>query len=435
MNLPLAVAVVCLALLGTAEARLGETIKEIEKRYGKPLTRSERGFDDLPKGISEKVSMYSIDGEEGFDDINFIFSKKEGDSARCLAITYYKEYEARDADVLTPADAMEIFKRNFPNFPEGFSIRGGGGHEDCFKRNYSVLWGPPLFQPFAYRGSAEAGTGLTEKGRLFFLAECISREADQLVPEWNSISSWKFIPSKDENGLILMEFARAAGDLIIPEKPPTRFYRNSYPSYPSSYNDKPVTEIADSIFSGFTNLTSVMIPDSIQKIGSSAFANCTNLTNVIGGRGVKEIGGEAFEGCQRLTKIALENVTFIGVGAFAGCTALSEITIPKTVSKIGYSAFDGCTGLTNVIVPGSVSTIESGTFFRCFSLSRVVLGSGVKRIEYAAFQQCPRLTDVVIPESVTYIDPKAFDGCFNLNPETRKRIEKILGKSGEDLGP
>lgn len=40
------------------------------------------------------------------------------------------------------------------------------------------------------------------------------------------------------------------------------------------------TNIADSAYAGYKNLTSVTIPDSVTGIGSGAFKNCTNLTNI-----------------------------------------------------------------------------------------------------------------------------------------------------------
>ena len=49
---------------------------------------------------------------------------------------------------------------------------------------------------------------------------------------------------------------------------------------PSMHLGLPVTEIAESGFSSYGNMTSVTIPNSVTSIGYSAFYECTGLTSV-----------------------------------------------------------------------------------------------------------------------------------------------------------
>ena len=66
---------------------------------------------------------------------------------------------------------------------------------------------------------------------------------------------------------------------------------------------------------------------------------------------VTGIGNNAFSGCSEMTDVVIpESITSIGNNAFSGCTGLSKITIPKNVTSIGSSVFSGCTGLTSLNV-------------------------------------------------------------------------------------
>ena len=62
-----------------------------------------------------------------------------------------------------------------------------------------------------------------------------------------------------------------------------------------------VTEIADSVFSGNTKLTSVYVPNGVKKIGWFAFSGCTSLKSVTLPTSVEDIGYDAFAYCSKLT--------------------------------------------------------------------------------------------------------------------------------------
>ena len=68
-----------------------------------------------------------------------------------------------------------------------------------------------------------------------------------------------------------------------------------------------VTEVADGAFDGCYDLTSVVIPNSVETIGAQAFLGCTELVSVTFGSGVTAIGSKAFNYCN-----ALRTVTCLG---------------------------------------------------------------------------------------------------------------------------
>src|SRR5215471_9850020 len=64
---------------------------------------------------------------------------------------------------------------------------------------------------------------------------------------------------------------------------------------PSTTNGLLVTTIGDGAFSGLTNVTSVIIPDTVVSLGVEVFEGCS-LSSVTIGSGLTKIGGSAFEG-------------------------------------------------------------------------------------------------------------------------------------------
>lgn len=103
-----------------------------------------------------------------------------------------------------------------------------------------------------------------------------------------------------------------------------------------------------------SNLTSVIIPDSVTSIGDHAFSDCGSLTSVIIPDGVTSIGDSTFSGCGSLTSVIIpDSVTSIGDSAFSYCGSLTSVVIPDGVTSIGDSAFHVCMKLENVYYGGT----------------------------------------------------------------------------------
>jgi hypothetical protein len=211
-----------------------------------------------------------------------------------------------------------------------------------------------------------------------------------------------------------------------------------------------VTSFGEFAFRECPGLTSVTIPNSVTSIGLNAFYACsglkkvivkdiaawcgikfdgshsnplyyakhiysdedTEITNLIIPNSVTSIGGYAFYGCSGLTSITIPNsVTSIGESAFYECSGLTSVTIPNSVTSIGYCTFYGCSGLTSVTIPNSVTSIGDRAFSRCYGLTSVTIPNSVKSIGYRAFENCSGLTSVTIGSGVTRIGDAAFNGA------------------------
>ena len=204
------------------------------------------------------------------------------------------------------------------------------------------------------------------------------------IPDSVTIISWSAF---DNTGLFNDESNWADGVLYIEDC----LIRAKASSTSGAYQIKPGTRIiAGSAFESCSELTSVMIPDSVTSIGESAFNSCTGLTRVT----------------------IPDSVTEIGAFAFGVCTGLTSVTIPSSVTNVSEAAFYRCTGLTSVTI-GSEG-ISHIAFSNCTALKSVTMLDGVKYIQMSAFNGCSSLTDVTIPDSVTYIANWAFAECESL---------------------
>lgn len=219
---------------------------------------------------------------------------------------------------------------------------------------------------------------------------------------------------------------------------------------PRYYDGMLVTSIYSSAFANKTNITSVIIPDTLTSIGSNAFMGCTGLTNIELPEGLLTIGDAAFKNCSNLTSISIPNsIENIEPFAFDGCTLLEyyeynntkylgnesnkELVLIKadkdyvkglyTTSQktriIYASAFSGCSNLTNISFTESIVSISPSAFANCTGLTSVVLPNSLKYLSYSgfgsgAFYRCENLVNIVIPASVQYMYTDFAENCYNL---------------------
>ncbi len=185
-----------------------------------------------------------------------------------------------------------------------------------------------------------------------------------------------------------------------------------------------------------TDLTSVIIPDSVTRICDNAFALCTNLTSVTLPESLTSIGDSAFDGCEMLADITIPaGVTELGGWALCGTkwmeaqqkksplvivngilidgsNAKGRVSVPDGVTVIGEAAFMYNDDLKEVILPDSVTSIGDWAF-ECSSLSEIILPNKLTSIGERALRSC-NLQTIVIPDSVTSIGALAFDYNENL---------------------
>ena len=174
-----------------------------------------------------------------------------------------------------------------------------------------------------------------------------------------------------------------------------------------------------------SELSSVIIPNSVTCIGRGAFFQCQKLASLFIPNSVTSIGVDAFSCCKELSCIQVEEgndvydsrnncnaiVQTLDNKLILGC---GETVIPNSVTSIGKRAFFGCFNLTSVNFPSSVTSIGDSAFTLCRGLKGISLPN-VEHIGREAFSLCTDLQTVVLPKKGVSMGQKAFNGCRNLN--------------------
>lgn len=112
---------------------------------------------------------------------------------------------------------------------------------------------------------------------------------------------------------------------------PERYNGSPILVIPSEIDGQTVTAIAAGGFSGLEDVTTLILPDTLETIGDSAFADCRKLRGVY----------------------IPDTVTTIGSSAFAGCIDMESVSVPAATEAIGTGAFHGCASLMYLFYEGT----------------------------------------------------------------------------------
>ena len=134
-------------------------------------------------------------------------------------------------------------------------------------------------------------------------------------------------------------------------------------------------------------LTTVNIGDNVKIIPNFAFHYCSELTSIIIPNSVTTIGISAFSYCRSVTFIAIGNsVTHIGDDAFFGCRSTTSITVHATTPPaLGTLAFSSMPDNTPVYIP-CFSYNNYRTAFRWNKFTNFVVNGHVDSTFYTVTQ-------------------------------------------------
>lgn len=205
-------------------------------------------------------------------------------------------------------------------------------------------------------------------------------------------------------------------------------------SVPASYEGLPVTEIADEAFSGYANLRSVSLPDSVTRIGERTFYNCPRLAEIELPADLTEIGAYAFFGCESIVTLTLgQNLTFIGGGAFDECEKLIEVCDLSGLDVaagsddngyVGYYAENVCTDPDDscLTAEGDFTYYDDGTVRYLVAYGGAAAELTLPEGNYTVYTGALRYTDglqaLTVPDGVTTIWDSAFAECPDLQTVT-----------------
>lgn len=183
-----------------------------------------------------------------------------------------------------------------------------------------------------------------------------------------------------------------------------------------------------------SHLTSVTLPESLTEIPNGAFCHCRALTSVKIGKNVTSISASAFgdtaenlviELSPENTSLTYKDGCLIEKASGTLLLLKGNYLLPtdgtlKVISGGVFSEFD----LTEILIPASVTTIESGAFAGCRNLKKFTVedGSLLTVIGDQAFERIPEIVKVPLAvasvftngtKELTVIGSGAFDTKFS----------------------
>ena len=142
------------------------------------------------------------------------------------------------------------------------------------------------------------------------------------------------------------------------------------------------------------------------------------LTNVVLHADCKSVGRYAFKGCTALVKVTLnDGLEVIHEDAFRDDKALETIDnfFPDSLKRIGVRAFDSCNALAGTAVANGLERMDNRAFIFCYALEGFDCGeSTLAKLEASTFYKDAALGCVVLPNTVTNIDSGVFFECTSL---------------------
>lgn len=257
-------------------------------------------------------------------------------------------------------------------------------------------------------------------------------------------------------------FNMPVGDLVIPA---------SITHQGVSY---PVTEIEPKAFQNCIDITSVIIPNSVNYISYNAFFECSGITSLTIGSSVIDISNGAFAYCSALEEIHFRSanpptlngnaflnhndvpvyvpcgslLNYSGWGGFTdirgesekvkigslwylldcanhSATVVPELPVPQQITSPLYSNHSCPSG--DITIPASVgygnqtfnvTAIGDGAFAYCQNITSIVIPESVTSIGNSAFLSCDVMESLTIGNSVTSIGNEAFGHCLTLESVT-----------------
>lgn len=159
-----------------------------------------------------------------------------------------------------------------------------------------------------------------------------------------------------------------------------------------------VEHIAGGSLTGFKELTEVTIPSTVTSLGSGPFWNCDKLETITVAAG-------------NMTYCTIDDVLFSKdeqtIVFYPNAKDGDVYEIPDGTIVVGESAFSSCDSLTEIVLPDSVTTIETDAFAGC-SIEMITIPNSVISIRSGAFSSCQQLTEITFLGNAPNIASGAF---------------------------
>ena len=167
--------------------------------------------------------------------------------------------------------------------------------------------------------------------------------------------------------------------------------------------------------------------DGISILGYTGGENVITIPDTIEEKEVKEIAESAFEDNRYIETVVLpKTLTSIDSYSFYNCSNLKEVKGLEHVNNMEKAAFKNCTSLDNVVI--GAESVEKEAFKNCSSLKNLTFTTNVKYIRNMSFQECISLQSLTIPDSILEL------GNIDKLDELYKYSEYLSEYFGNDSG-
>lgn len=120
-------------------------------------------------------------------------------------------------------------------------------------------------------------------------------------------------------------------------------------------------------------------------------------------------------------------ITAINSDAFFNCKCLEYINLPNSLQVIGREAFAYCKSLKYIALPNSLTTIWNRAFTDCSALDNVYMQDSITTLGENAFFNCSNLKNIKLSNGLTTINNRTFSGCDALQVLTFPNNITTLG--------
>ena len=195
-----------------------------------------------------------------------------------------------------------------------------------------------------------------------------------------------------------------------------------------------ITYIGRNALAGFSDVTKIVLPDSVEEIGESAFDGCSaeivrDADSSTRGfpAGLKKIGYKAFNNNHAMTSVVLpEGLEYIDNQAFGGCTNLTHLELPSTLKTLMKNAFLNTPGLTNIVPAGNTTSnaitlpwgngteMPTSIGFGGSNVIRITFPSGITTVQGSVCRYMDYLEHITLSDTITKIGSHAFGDCKSL---------------------
>ena len=134
-----------------------------------------------------------------------------------------------------------------------------------------------------------------------------------------------------------------------------------------------ITYVGKYAFNGFSKLTSVTLPTSIDSIGENAFYGCKKMANIYyEGTPAQWVSIGLYHNFShpfRDSGSESRNLYFYGITT----SAPSTVFIEPTITKIKKQVFNNVKSISCICIPGTVESIGDYAFYNCSGLTEIII--------------------------------------------------------------